>query len=212
MRLKITLVVIALAIAGALAGGLAAYQSAYVSAGGGEEIGDVSQVMDWQEHGNVTVMDPQERGTSTLIRNAEGITMKLHTTDLAVGAHSIWWVIFNNPNECTNNECGLSDTGAGGAPNPAEASVMWATGGIVGPDREGHFSASLKVGLDKAPGEVLLGPGLLNPLTAEVHMVVRFHGYPEWDDAERFLAQQSLFLGNCDKYPCYMPQASVHLP
>ena len=34
---------------------------------------------------------------------------------------------------------------------------------------------------------------------------VRFHGYPEWDDAERFLAQQSLFLRSCDKYPCYMP-------
>ena len=94
----------------------------------------------------------------------------------------------------------------------AEASVLWAMAGIVGPDPKGRFSASLGVGLDKAPGEVLRGPALTDPIGAEVHLVLRFHGTPEWDDPERFLAQQSIFAGNCDNFPCFNPQVVAHLP
>ena len=212
MRMKLMFVILALAIAGILAGGLAAYQSQSVSAGGGEEVGTTSTIHDFQDNGNVPIMYPQQRGTSTLVRNAEGISMNLDSKDLPVGAYSIWWVIFNKPSECGNNECGGSDTGRGGAPNPAEASVLWATGGMVGPDRQGHFSARLGVGLAKAPGEVLRGPALTDPLGAEVHLIIRFHGTPEWDDPERFLAQQYIFSGNCDKFPCYMPQSVAHIP
>ena len=35
--------------------------------------------------------------------------MSLDTTDLPVGAFTVWWVIFNNPSACTNNDCGASD-------------------------------------------------------------------------------------------------------
>ena len=212
MRVKIKLVILALAIAGILAGGLAAYQNQYVRAGGGEEFGTTSTVHDFQDHGGVDVMFPKQRGTSEIVRDQEGISMSIDTTDLPVGVVSVWWVIFNKPSECSNNNCGGSDTGKGGAPNPAEASVLWATAGIVGPDRNGHFSASLGVGLNKAPGEVLRGPSLTDPIGAEVHLVLRFHGTPEWDDPERFLAQQSIFAGNCDKFPCFNPQSVAHKP
>lgn len=210
MRFKINMAMAVLAVVGMLAGVLIAFGSA--SAGGGEQIGASSPVRDFQDHYNVKIMNAQQRGTSILVRDAEGISMNIDTTDLPVGAYSVWWVIFNKPSECGNNKCGSSDTGAGGSPNPAEASVLWATGGIVGPDREGHFSASIGVGLDRAPGEVLRGPALLEPMTAEVHLILRYHGSPQWDDADRFLAQQTIFSGNCDAFPCFMPQVVAHLP
>jgi hypothetical protein len=106
-----------------------------VSAGGGEKIDATASVHDFQDYGGVIVMNAQNRGTSALIRNAEGISMNLETSDLPVGAYSVWWVIFNKPSECTNGTCGAVDTGKGGAPNPAEGTLLWAPGGVVGPDR-----------------------------------------------------------------------------
>ena len=212
MKTKLDVAVLTLAILGILLGGLAVYEKGSVSAGGGEEIGTASPVYDFQDHGNVSIMDSQERGTSSLVRDAEGISMNIKTSDLPVGAYSIWWVIFNNPSECTNGKCGSSDTAKGDVPNPAEASVLWATGGIVGPDRKGHFSANLGVGLEKVPGEVLRGPALTKPLEAEVHLVVRFHGSPAWGNPDVLTAQLTTFQGNCDNFPCFMPQSAFHQP
>ena len=212
MTVKFKLVILALAIAGILAGGLAAYQNGNVSAGGGEEIGTSTPMYDFRDHGGVAIMFPKQRGTSELVRDAEGIAMSIDTTDLPVGAFTVWWVIFNNPSGCTNNDCGGSDTGAGGGPNPAEASILWATSGIVGPDRHGHFSALLGVGLDKAPGEVVRGPALTNPAGAEVHLVLKFHGPPQFDDPEILARQLTTFAGDCARLLCYLPQSAVHNP
>ena len=57
----------------------------------------------------------------------------------------------------------------------AEVSAVWATGGIVGPDRGGHFSARLGVGKDAAPGQIIFGDALTNPMVAEIHIIVRHH-------------------------------------
>ena len=112
--------------------------------------------------------------------------MNIDTTDLPVGAYTVWWVIFNKPGECSDGACGANDTGRAKDPpgNLAEGGVLWATGGIVGPDRMGHFSASLGLGVDAAPGPVLRGPALTNPMGAEIHLVVRYHGPTDWSDYE----------------------------
>ncbi len=212
MKTKLKVSVLALAVAGILVLVLATQQGPIVSAGGGEKIDATAPVHDFQDYGGVIVMNSQNRGTSALIRNAEGISMNLETSDLPVGAYSVWWVIFNKPSECTNGTCGAVDTGKGGAPNPAEGTLMWATGGVVGPDRNGHFSASVGVGPDNAPGEVRRGPTLTNPLGAEVHVVLRFHGTPAWDDPELFTSQLGTFGGGCDIFACFNPQSVAHLP
>ena len=97
---------LALAVAGILVLVLATRQGPIVSAGGGEKIDGTAAVHDFQDYGGVIVMNAQNRGNSALIRNAEGISMNLETSDLPVGAYSVWWVIFNKPSECTNgNRC-----------------------------------------------------------------------------------------------------------
>jgi len=106
-------------------------------------------------------------------------------------AYTVWWVVFNHPENCTNP---LSDSNgvisACGSPdltNPAvQAAGLWATGILV----EATFvdngivkgvlnvSAQLGVGPDGVPlpGSSLT-PGILsNVKGAEIHFVVRNHG------------------------------------
>ncbi len=209
MGKKLKLIILSLAVVGLLAGALAAFGS--VSARSNAiALSDTTPVMDYQDHG-VEVMNPQERGTSDLTRSLDGISMNIDTTDLPVGAYTTWWVIFNNPSECTDGECGSDDSGKA-VGNPTGGSVLWATGGIVGPDRMGHFSASLGVGLDAAPGPVLRGPGLTNPMGSEIHIVVRYHGPASFGDAAVLGAELTTVGGTCDTFPCYDPQVTVHTP
>jgi len=70
-------------------------------------------------------------GTSTLHRNSSGITVNYKTTGLTPGyAYTIWWVIWNNPLNCsTPGACTDTDF-----PN-AEAvgvDVLYAAGHVVG--------------------------------------------------------------------------------
>jgi len=207
MNKKFKLVIITLALVGLLAG-LTAFGS--VSARSSGIISDTVPVMDLNDHGEVGIMNPQERGTSDLSRSADDISMNVQTTNLPVGTFTLWWAIFNNPSECDGECHHLMDTGRGGAPNPAQGSVLWGTSGIVGPDRVAHFSAHLGVGLENAPGSVLRGPALTNPMGAEVHWIIRYHGPTRWDDLEILPIQMTAVMGNCDNFPCYDPQRVIH--
>ena len=106
----------------------------------------------------------------------------------------------------------------------AEVSPVRATGGIVGPDRGGQFSARLGVGKDAAPGQIIFGDALTNPMGAEIHMIVHYHGPARWDDPEALLSQMSTFQGYCitasplgvgtdeSAFSCFEPQATMHMP
>jgi len=54
-------------------------------------------------------MNPQTIGTSNLVRTVENVSMNIDTTDLPIGAYSVWWVIFNNPAGSSDGECGEND-------------------------------------------------------------------------------------------------------
>ena len=122
-------------------------------------------------------------GASTLMRYDDEVDMTISTTGLEPRhAYSVWWVIFNNPDACSD-ECGADDfpAGVGGAetgpepPDPAvEASVVWATGLIVSSEGAADFRARLEIG--NPPGVVGFGPGLVDPMNAEFHLIVRSHG------------------------------------
>ncbi len=96
-------------------------------------------------------MNRQTSGSSDLVRTVENASMNTDTTDLPIAIYSVWWVIFNNPAGCSNGECGENDVLPPPSTPEAEVSPVRATGGIVGPDRGGQFSARLGVGKDAAP-------------------------------------------------------------
>ena len=205
------LATLTLIMVGLMVGGVALYGN-FIPGVNAAEKGTVS-MMDFEDHAKVGVMNPKPRGTSDLVRTVDGLSMNIDTTDLPVGAYTAWWIIFNNPGGCTPSCSMGADTGKGGMPNPAEGSIMWATGGIVGPDRMGHFSASLRVGLENAPGQVARGPGLLDPMGADVMLALRYHGPTLWSDAEALLGQISTSSGSCKDFGgCYDPQVALHTP
>lgn len=213
MGKPIRMIVITIAIAGLLAAGGTAFSSVIAGANAAEK--DTSPVMDFKDYGDVRVMNSQERGTSDLIRTMGGVSMNIATTDLPVGAYTVWWVIFNNPSGCSDGICGSNDTGKPkDGPNVAEGSVLWATGGIVGPDRMGHFSASLGLGEGAAPGPLLRGPALTNPMGAEIHLVLRYHGPTMWADTIKLANQITTVNGSCLKeggtFGCFDPQSTAH--
>lgn len=122
-------------------------------------------------------------GASTLKRYDDRVDFSIHTTGLEPGhAYTVWLVIFNNPDACSD-ECNQDDfpPGVPGArtgddePDPAvAASSLWAAGTLVGADGTASFFGHVEAG--NPPGMVAFGPGLENPMGAEIHMVVRSHG------------------------------------
>ncbi len=120
-------------------------------------------------------------GTSTLHRSKNGITVNFKANGLIPGAYTIWWVIWNKPQQCgIPGEC--TDTDFGNAAN-VEVEVMYAAGHVVGNNGKGNFSAHLNVDDDSGSiNEAFFGlppaGGLQagNTLSAEVHVVLRTHG------------------------------------
>jgi hypothetical protein len=139
---------------------------------------------------------------STLMRNDNGVRMTVHTSDLDPGAaYTVWWVIFNNPAAC-GVACMEDDLG-----NPAvEASVVFAAGHVLPPTGRGNFAAHIQVGDTTG---ALFGPGLQNPRTAEIHLVMRSHGAPIPGLVHE---QISSFGGGCGVNVCEDRQFAVHMP
>ncbi len=140
--------------------------------------------------------DPIPHTAATLRRYDSGLSMTIVTAvpvDAVTqkSAYTVWWVVFNHPENCTNpvsDSSGvISACSAADLTNPAvQAAGLWATGILV----EATFvengvskgvlnvSGQLGVGADGVPlpGSSLT-PGILsNVKGAEVHLVVRNHG------------------------------------
>ncbi|MBV7333102.1 hypothetical protein KFU94_33700 [Chloroflexi bacterium TSY] len=151
--------------------------------------------------------------TSVLKKNAAGIELTVDTTELTPGdAYTIWWVIFNNSTACADATCKGSDLS-----NPETVGMVgYATGGIADVNGVAHFEATLSVGdnsiaLDNNDGFpfelVEPAPGLIDPMAAEIHAVVRTHGAALDDPTE----QITTFGGGCNP-ECTNVQAALHLP
>jgi hypothetical protein len=158
-----------------------------------------------------------------------GLYATVSTTGLEPGeALTLWWVIFNKPENCSDSKCSdddafmVDETGtilrdAEGAPRPneigraaTEFSMLTATGTIVDQDGSAKFLARLPVG---DVNEAQFGPGLLNPMTADVHLIIRTHG----PAAVGVLHEQmTTEWGGCPegwpKDPCGNVQAAAHVP
>ena len=119
-------------------------------------------------------------GTSKLLRNKSGITVNFKAINLKPGAYTIWWVIWNNPEECATPGACIEDDFA--TPGKVGVEVMYAAGHVVGTNGKGNFSARLKAGdlpesMNTSFGFPSVGGlGVGNTFGAEVHVVLRTHG------------------------------------
>lgn len=158
-----------------------------------EPVITTSGVTTFKWYGDNPEMGTPIDGTeATLIRMHHGIAMTFKTVDLTPGdAVTLWWVIFNRPENCSNGVCNFDDPfqvdengqvlfdEAGVAlENPAgrEAigfSLLRADGKVIETDGSAEFRGHLAIG---DTTEAAVGPGLLDPMHAEIHLVAKSHG------------------------------------
>ncbi|MGI9624382.1 MAG: hypothetical protein ACR2PK_16230 [Acidimicrobiales bacterium] len=115
--------------------------------------------------------------------------VKAHVRGLPAGhALTIWAVVFQNPDGCSDGECGGDDVDdAFGGGSDADISVMFAAGGVT------NATGSLNVKAAIGGGESLIGGNEIeDPDTAEVHFVVRSHGPDQPGDDDT-----TTFMGGC---------------
>jgi hypothetical protein len=164
---------------------------------------------------------------ASLGRTDSGVTLNIRTTDLTPGAYTIWWIVFNNPELCTDGACGEDDIfaapfqpidngdGTFGTPG-VMVQIMYAGGNVVGENGMGHFGSGLSEGDNS--GGILPGPGLVDTSKAEIHNIIRYHGPVV---AEYMPAMIHSLDGGCDAssngpledgvgFTCNDAQAVVH--
>jgi hypothetical protein len=172
MKRMMTLLSMMLLLLGVLAG------SAMAQGKGGGPADRQSENVYWFDDGMPTA---DVAGDARLVRTDSGVSYNLRTTGLTKGdATSVWWVIFNNPDQCAG-DCGMPDLF-----DPAvAASVQSGGGNMVGGSGNSTYASHLRLGETTNDHPVVHGdfgppavpnPGLTNPRGAEIHLVVRSHG------------------------------------
>jgi len=146
------------------------------------------------------------RGGTILVRTRDNVFATIHTSGLPAGAAiTAWFGIFNNPENCATRPCTAADFS-----NPAvQGSRVNIGGQIIGADGAATFGAFRTVGDTTGAFD---GPGLLNPLRAEIHLVTRTHGPATLGDPVMLGQQFSMMFGGCPPNTCVNLQASIHQP
>jgi hypothetical protein len=173
-------------------------------------------------------MSVVDGGYAHLTRFENGVTMAVSTSDLVQGeVYSVWWVIFNEPENCSDGVCDVDDVlilEDGVVPRDEDGNRLMNMEGIAGANvsiqhaaggyaQDGTLHTSASLGIGAVPG-IVLGPGLLDAHNAEIHLVIRTHG-PAADNLEILADQISTFGGGCepmDALPCDDVQFAVFAP
>lgn len=124
----------------------------------------------------LTFADLSDVGDAWLLRTPDGVSARARVDELAPGAYTVWWVVWNNPAACGADGCTDADFG-----DPAvDVDIGFATGSLAGGDGPTTFAAHLSEGEDLSGFPTELGitsdSGLLDAEGAEVHLVIRSHG------------------------------------
>ena len=137
-------------------------------------------------------------GTSLLVRTEGGISASLQSSGLPAGQPvTLWFVIFNFPEFCASSPCGPADMG-----NPSvKFDALYGGGHVIGQNGKANFGGRLAVGDPSGSLFVEQGlpaAGLLNPLGAEVLLMLHAHGPA--GTGQLLKAQMSSFLGGCETF------------
>ena len=159
---------------------------------------------------------PLENTAATLQRTDTGLEINIETQGLPAGAYTVWWDVINMPEFCID-DCDLEDViislGDSAFNDTIGRSEFWATGGIVGDDGIGIFSAQIDENeLPVGDGQVTAGNGLEDAMTADVISFLRWHGPVNPDIVEE---QTTTINGGCSVevgdglFDCFEPQYVV---
>ena len=154
---------------------------------------------------------------SKLWRRNKEVSAVIHSTGLEAKAAYTVWMVFENPELCSDNSCGpddIFDMDGMLLMNPygtfgtlgVNVSVQWVDGKVI--SASGNATFTFKAYENNPPGEVLFGPGLTAVMESEIHFVIRNHGQVIPDLLEM---QISTFSGGCEINECTDEQYAIHL-
>ena len=170
--------------------GIAAASIAAVAlfASQGALAGEMETKTAMHRYSDKAVIDDTE---ATLMRMDHGVSTTVNTVGLKAGdAVTMWWVVFNQPQNCSDAKCGendvfnldanekliLNDDGKPpfnkAAHEAAQISVTYANGHVIDAGGKAKFRGQLPVG---DTTQTLFGPGLVDSMKAEIHLVLRTH-------------------------------------
>ena len=156
-----------------------------------------------------SIFPASDEAYGRLKRQKDRLEVEIKTDGLPAGTYTVWWVAFNDPSKCTDGLCDMMDLFTNPAVKPA---VFFATGAIVEDEGGGLGSACFRdvhfVGEYRgAPIQNdVMGPNNeLDPMNAEIHMIIKYHGPPigigssgnPIADSYELHDQTSTLLGNC---------------
>lgn len=178
---------------------------------------DISAVWNIEGNGEFTKV---HRAKSVMKRFDDKICATAKVRNLSEGAYTAWWVIFNNPEYCSDGipmldaRCGVQDFSNVGV----DVTGMWVAGALVGPKGKAVVDICLDVG--ELTHELMpfgTQAGLTNPKGAEIHFILRNHGPAAFDDAEALGQQLNSYGGGCELpdagiegFPCFEEKTIIH--
>ena len=154
--------------------------------------------------------------SAKLTRAEDALSIRINTTELEAGAYTVWWVIFNNVENCAAYPDGGCNPFVDLANPDVHGAVFFATGGVVKDNGIGHFRAHLETNFEPEDSgnrdKVLIsngGLGLQNPQSAEVHIALRFHGPAALGNPDLLMKQIETSSGGCNNGIFFVPQDPV---
>lgn len=166
---------------------------------------------------------PEGDGTSHLTRTDGMALVMVEAENLVAGnAYTAWWVVFNQPENCSDEACGEDDIFLpSGDLNvdgvlASEIGIGNATGNIAKADGTAEFGARLKRNDNSGAHQIVFPAGLdgnalltASPHDAEIHIVLQSHGQARGGNP--LLAQLTYLEANCTPN-CVDVQAAIHMP
>lgn len=167
--------------------------------------------------GPIEAGDVVEGSSARVYRAEDGVSYEIRTSGLVKGhGYTVWFFSYDNPDACITGDgtAGSRCTVADLFFNPAAlGSLMWGRSGkfvkTSGIARfKGHRPhnavpcATEPAVVDEDCSGVLIGRGLLHPMTAEIHFVLRDHG-PDQKGVED---ETTTINGGCD------PETNAGMP
>ncbi len=153
------------------------------------------------------VFPASDHAYGRLKRKQDRVEVEIKTDGLPAGTYTVWWVFFNKPKNC-DGPCDMPDLFTNPAAMPAG---FFATGAIVEDEGDGFGSACFRDVhyVDEYRGapiqnDVLGSGNELDPMKAEIHMIIKYHAAPiPIDPADPLVSsfelhdQTTTLLGNC---------------
>lgn len=113
-----------------------------------------------------------EGATARLVTTEDSVFVSMDTRDLKPGhAYTMWFIPINAPHECENTPCNVGDVV--GNRDKTQSDISFGDGMVA--DEQGNASFAAHRTIGELPG-AWFGHGLKEPMTAEIHLVVRDHG------------------------------------